>query len=294
MSFAVGAASNRATSWARWRAALVAGGVPNADSDLRTLIEAVVEKPLFMVTNFTAKQTATLDELVERRAAREPIQHILGKQYFFGLRLEACPGVFCARVETELLVQAAVELARGTNPAGRQLPTPVRVLDLCTGSGAIALAIASQLPAAEAAQIVGLDISATAVESARRNGAQLNLPVEFCQADATALDRSWHRRFSLVTANPPYVPERQLEAEALADPPQALWGGGEEGLEIPRKMALTARQCLLPGGAFLMEHDDTQGEALHSELVEMGFEDVHVHVDLNQRDRFLSAWQPRA
>lgn len=282
----------RAHHWARWCRQLTCAQVPTAVADLTALVREVTGKPPYLVEAFTPGELQVLDALVSRRAAREPLQHVLGKQYFCGLELEAKPGVFCTRPETELLVEAARDLITGATRGERPLPTPVRVLDLCSGSGAIALALRDQLGAAELAQVEAVELSQVALASARRNAERLGLAVGFTQGDATALPPDFAARFSLVISNPPYVPPRQLAPEAAADPDLALWGGGVDGTETPLSIARAARRYLRPGGAFLMEHDDTQASTLMSALRQLGYLDVRVHLDLNQRERFISAWAP--
>ncbi len=284
----------RAHHWARWHECLTHAQVPSPAADLTALIQEVVGKPLYLVESFTDAELQDLEAMVARRAGREPLQHVLGKQYFCGLELEALPGVFCTRPETELLVEAACDIITAATGDTHALPQPVRVLDLCSGSGAIALALRHRLGPEQLAQVEAVEISEVAVASARRNAARLQLAVNFTHGDATALPPSFEDGFSLVVSNPPYVPARQLDAEAGADPDLALWGGGADGTEIPLAIARAARRYLRPTGAFLMEHDETQGPALVAGLRQLGYEDVRVHLDLNQRPRFLSAWIPRA
>jgi release factor glutamine methyltransferase len=217
-----------------------------------------------------------------RRARGEPIAYILGTREFWSLTLAVTPAVLIPRPETEL----AVELALALLPAG----TPRRVLDLGTGSGAIALALAHERPQAH---VVGTDIADAAVELARHNAAQLGLGnVEFRAG-------SWFEpvageRFDVVVSNPPYIAaddprvERQVR---LFEPPGALYSG-TEGLDALRLIIAGATAHLLPGGGLVLEHGDRQGESVRQWLGAHGFERVTTHRDLAGHDRCTTGQSP--
>jgi release factor glutamine methyltransferase len=228
--------------------------------------------------------------LVDKRAARVPLQHLLGSAQFGRATLAVGPGVFVPRPETESLLAWAVHAIGGVE-------RPV-VVDLCTGSGALALAIAAERPDA---RVIGVERSATALAWARRNTvAQAGAgrtPVELRGGDIfddrllTDLDGI----VDLVTANPPYVPDgTPVEPEvADYDPPEAVFAG-PDGLSVIRPLVSVAAALLRVGGVLAIEHDDTQGESvpalLRSRRVLTGVEE---HEDLNGRPRFVTATRVR-
>jgi release factor glutamine methyltransferase len=171
--------------------------------------------------------------------------------------------------------------------AARAEAAPV-VVDLGTGSGVIALAVAHEVPSA---RVIGVDTSSAAVNLARRNADRLDLNVDFQPGDVAApgLLPELTGLVDVVAANPPYIPAGvALPGEVVEhDPPAALWGGGPDGLALPRKFLAAAARLLRGGGTVVMEHDETQGIALRAAAAE--FIDVHIHADLNGRDRYLTA-----
>ncbi|WP_225723457.1 MULTISPECIES: peptide chain release factor N(5)-glutamine methyltransferase [Corynebacterium] len=232
--------------------------------------------------------------LVRRRAAREPLQHITGRAWFYGLPMLAEPGAFIPRPETELLVDWAVRTIRETGAR--------RVLDLCTGPGTIALAVSSQFPDAQLS-ITAVDIDATALDFAGRNHAYLQdqglVPggVRFVQADLSDPGSievlGFSEDYDVVLCNPPYVPEEpgayedSVEPEVLADPHHAVFSGAD-GMELMPHIVAAARAAVKPGGVVAIEHDDSTGPATLA-LLEDGFEDREQHYDLTERPRFVSA-----
>ncbi|MDO5060426.1 MAG: peptide chain release factor N(5)-glutamine methyltransferase [Actinomycetaceae bacterium] len=265
---------------------LRAAGVESAENDASLIFESVLEKPRYLwEKELSARQFSQLEEHLNRRTAREPLAYILGKMWFYGLELKARPGVFCVRPETELLVETALTWVHD------QKLTAGTLLDLCTGSGAIALALAAHLPKW---QVTALELSPTALETAQENAAQLELDVNFQTGDATVYQPNWAQGFQLVVSNPPYVPVRELPKETSYEPAAAFWGGGEAGMEIPAKIIANAYRYLKPGGLLVLEHDDLQGAATRQVAAETGFVAVHTQVDLNGIDRFLVAQKPIA
>lgn len=217
--------------------------------------------------------------LVERRATRVPLQHLTGTAHFAGLDLTVGPGVFVPRPETEMLrTLALAELERTAEPV---------VLDLCTGSGALALALAAALPTA---WVGAVELSPEAHRYAATNlaahpaGARVDLRLGPAQEAFPEL----LGRVDVITCNPPYIPSdaEPVDPEVREhDPELALYGGGEDGLEVPRQIAGWALRLLRPGGVLLMEHADAQGESLPGELRQLGFVDVSDHPDLGGRPR---------
>jgi len=216
--------------------------------------------------------------LIERRAAGEPLAYLTGWREFWSLRVAVSPAVLVPRPETELLVERA--LALHTSPEGR-------VVDLGTGSGAIALALAHERPWW---QLLATDISAPALEVARANARHLQLTaIEFRQG-------SWFEplvamRFDLVVSNPPYVGARDpvMSGGALACEPRIALTPGEDGLASLRAIVRGAPQHLAPDGWLLLEHGATQGAQVRDELVLAGFRYVRSHSDLAGHERMTEA-----
>ena len=242
-----------------------------------------------MGERLTPAQVAEYEALVARRAAREPLQHITGSAPFYRLELAVGPGVFVPRPETELLVEEALKvLAARTESATGQL----RIVDLCTGSGAIAAAVKSELPNA---QVFAVELSEEAIPYARKNLESLG--VHLVQGDALTALTELAGRFDAVLSNPPYIPSANVPAApeaALHDPEMALYGGGADGMQMPSAIAARAFELLTPGGLFIMEHDDTQEDAVAELLARIGFEDCYPVRDLNGRPRHSAGYKPAA
>ena len=218
-------------------------------------------------------------DLVATRAKRVPLQHIVGTVKFGPVTLEVGPGVFTPRPETEALFEWAV---------AQDLPPQPLVVDLCTGSGALAVALAHQIPSA---QVIGVDNSPDALAYARRNAA--GMPVELRHADVAAPDLfdDLDACVDLVVANPPYLPDgTEVEREvAEHDPPQALFGG-PDGMALMAAIAQLAGRWLVDGGLLAVEHDETLQAAVTALLRRDGrFAEVAGHDDLTGRPRFVTA-----
>ena len=239
-----------------------------------------------MGERLTPDQVAEYEALVARRASREPLQHITGTAPFYRLELSVGPGVFVPRPETELLVEEALRVL-GTR-TGKVAP---RIVDLCTGSGAIAAAIKSEMPNA---QVFAVELSEDAIPYTRKNLEPLG--VHLVQGDALTALPELAGTFDAVLSNPPYIPPANVPADpeaALHDPDMALYGGGEDGMQMPSAIAARAFELLTPGGLFIMEHDDTQEEAVAELLARVGFEGCYPVRDLNNRPRHSVGYKPR-
>ena len=239
-----------------------------------------------MGERLTPAQVAEYEALVTRRASREPLQHITGSAPFYRLELSVGPGVFVPRPETELLVEEALRVL-GTR-TGKVAP---RIVDLCTGSGAIAAAIKSELPNA---QVFAVELSEDAIPYTRKNLEPLG--VHLVQGDALTALSELAGTFDAVLSNPPYIPPANVPADpeaALHDPDMALYGGGKDGMQMPSAIAARAFELLTPGGLFIMEHDDTQEEAVAELLERIGFEGCYPVRDLNNRPRHSVGYKPR-
>ena len=217
---------------------------------------------------------------VQRRAAREPLQHITGRAAFRHLTLEVGPGVFVPRPETEVVAQAAIE-------AARRCPAAPVVVDLGTGSGAIALAVAAEV---SGSRVYAVEADPVAHSWAARNCAGSAVDLRLGDmADAFAeLDGS----VDVVVSNPPYIPVGAVVRDpevAVHDPATALWSG-RDGLDAIRVVARVAARLLRTGGAVVVEHADAQGASAPEVFAASEhFTDVRDHRDLAGRDRYLTA-----
>ena len=235
------------------------------------------------------------DELVAERARRVPLQHLTGKAGFRRLELSVGPGVFVPRFETELVAGLAIEFLRRPRD-GVESPTqspglPVGVVvDLCTGSGAIALAIKDEVPGAE---VHAVELSDLAHGWAIRNRDDLGRDVDIRLGDAILAFPDLEGRVDVVVSNPPYIPLGAVPNDPEVrdhDPEVALYGGSDDGLRIPLQVAARAAFLLRPGGFFVMEHADVQGDSLPAVLRGTGsWQDVEDHADLNGRPRAVTA-----
>jgi len=224
-------------------------------------------------------------DLVEERARRVPLQHLTGVAHFRGLTLAVGPGVFVPRPETETLVSLAIHaLDRPGMP-----PAPV-VVDLATGSGAIALALKDERPAA---QVHAVEVDPLAHGWAVANRDRLGLDVELTLADARAAYEQLCGTVDLVTCNPPYIPDDQVPIDPEVrdhDPALALYGGPGDGLDLPRQLAARAAALLRPGGVLVMEHADQQGPGLLRSLAATSaWAEAADHADLTGRPRVVVA-----
>ncbi|AZH78238.1 protein-(glutamine-N5) methyltransferase, release factor-specific [Microbacterium sp. Y-01] len=230
------------------------------------------------------EDAAALEELVVRRCAREPLQHITGTAPFRHLELAVGPGVFVPRPETETVVQYAIDaLLNAAEPA------PIGV-DLGTGSGAIALAMATEVPHA---RIFAAELSADAHAWASRNVAGVeNLTLVLADLDEAFPELDGEA--TVVISNPPYVPDAAVPRDPevrLFDPAMALYGG-EDGLDVVRRLSTRALRLLHPGGLLVIEHGELQGEAIRAILTADGWRAAATHRDLTLRDRTTTALRP--
>jgi release factor glutamine methyltransferase len=216
-----------------------------------------------------------------RRCTGTPVQHLTGEQGFRRLVLEVRPGVFVPRPETEVLVDVVLR-------ALDAIETPI-VVDLCTGSGAVALAVADEHHRAE---VYATDVSDSAIELARANAARLGLRIDARRGDLfEPLPADLEGRVDVVCANPPYVPAARravLPADVLADPEEAVFGEPA----FSERVFANARTWLVPGGTVAVEIDDDAAQVLTAAATAAGFADVTVDRDLNGRDRVVSGRRP--
>ncbi len=226
--------------------------------------------------------------VVERRRTREPLQHITGTQAFRYLTLLVEPGVFVPRPETETVAQVAVDEARRLRAAGR---TP-RVVELCCGAGGIAVAVATEVPGCE---VHAVDLSPQAVALTRRNAERAGAVLSVSQGDVRdgGLLGPQAGSVDVVVANPPYIPPDAVPVDPEVrdhDPDLALYGGGADGLDVPRAVLAAAVRLLAPGGLLVMEHAEVQDEAAREAArATGGLTDIETRTDLTGRPRMLVA-----
>jgi release factor glutamine methyltransferase len=227
-----------------------------------------------------------LDDLVAERARRVPLQHLTGKAGFRRLELSVGPGVFVPRFETELVAGLAITHIFSLPPRSKA----ITVVDLCAGSGAIALAIKDEVPAAE---VHAVELSDLAHAWAIRNRDDLGLDVDLRLGDATLAFPELEAGVDVVVSNPPYIPVGSVPNDPEVrdhDPEVALCGGSPDGLRIPLEVAARAAVLLRPAGFFVMEHADVQGNSLPAALRATGsWQDILDHADLNGRPRAVTA-----
>ncbi|MEF3118552.1 MULTISPECIES: peptide chain release factor N(5)-glutamine methyltransferase [Streptomyces] len=221
-------------------------------------------------------------EAVARREAREPLQHITGRAFFRYLELHVGPGVFVPRPETESVVGWAIDAVRAMD-----VVEPL-IVDLCTGSGAIALALAQEVPRS---RVHAVELSDEAMQWARKNVEGSRVVLQ--QGDALTALPELDGQVDLVISNPPYIPLTEWEyvaPEARDHDPELALFSGQDGLDTIRGIERTAHRLLRPGGVVVIEHADTQGGQVPWIFTEeRGWADAADHPDLNNRPRFATA-----
>ncbi|HEX6232500.1 MAG TPA: peptide chain release factor N(5)-glutamine methyltransferase [Jiangellaceae bacterium] len=265
---------------------LAQAGVPSARHDAEILaahLLGVSRSRLLLQPRVSEPFPGEYAAAVRRRAGREPLQHITGVAHFRHLSLRVGPGVFVPRPETELVAGAAIEAARKVASVGRR---PI-VIDLYSGSGAIALSVADEVSSAE---VHAVEADDGAVEWLRLNAEGRSVVVHHCDVDGCLPEMDG--QVDIVAANPPYIPTgatiRDPEV-AAHDPAAALWSGAD-GLDAMRTLEQTAARLLRPGGVVVAEHADVQGDAAPAVFDATGrWEDIADHLDLNGRPRYLTA-----
>lgn len=278
----------------RWASAeLGAAGVDSPRADAVSLAafamgvgRAEVERLLVL----GAPSPPGFADLVAARARRVPLQHLTGQAHFRQLTLLVGPGVFVPRPESELtagLVIAHLQQLAQVAPAGTG-SGPI-VVDLGTGSGAIALSVAAEAPPA---QIHAVERSDAAARWAERNIERLALPVTLHRIDLRDALPNLAGQVEVVVSNPPYIPPDAVPVQVEArehDPPEALYGGGPDGLDTPRAVVERAELLLRADGLLVMEHADVQGATI-TQLLEAGpWCEVVDHLDLAGRPRVVTA-----
>ena len=263
-------------------ARLRAAGVASSRVDAELLLAhclGVDRSRLPLVDAVPAAAETRFAAALARRVRREPLQHILGRAPFRHVELAVGPGVFIPRPETELLVDAVL-------PTLRAADAPVAV-DLCAGSGALALAVADEVPGSRG---YAVERSAAALHWLRRNTAGTGVEVVAADVRDPALLTGLRSTADAVLCNPPYVPAAvPVEPEVRADPAEAVFAGAD-GLELMPAVLARAAELLRPGGVVAIEHDDTHGESLpHLLAVHGAWRDIIAHRDLAGLARYVTA-----
>lgn len=282
---------------------LAAAGVPSPDTDailLAAHVKGVPRGRLLLQDRMDSTERTAYERLLTRRMARVPLQHLVGTAPFRNLELAVGPGVFIPRPETELVAQAGIDALRAL-PSGER-----RAVDLCTGSGAVAFALATE---AAPAQVTAVELDDAAIAWTRRNAdalreeiASAGSRVDVVQADARTCAgdagplAALRGQVAVVTMNPPYVPSGASVRDPEVrdhDPAVALYGG-PDGLDVIRGALDTAALLLQPGGLLVIEHSDEQGDEAEEGVpallaADSRWRDVVDHRDLARKPRFTTA-----
>lgn len=236
----------------------------------------------------SGEQAQALEDLVARRELREPLQHLVGSAPFMSFEVAVGPGVFVPRPETESLAERAIEAATSMALGEEGL----RVIDLCAGSGALAIALARAIPHA---RVSAVELSDAALPYLQRNIRDLAPEITLLHTSVeewavSVGDEEW----DLIVSNPPYVPEAEVPNDPEVqkfDPPMALYAG-EDGLDIVRVIVQAAARAVRRGGVLMVEHSNLQGEAVRDVFRAHDFRTVLTHQDLVGRDRFTQGYRP--
>ena len=264
-------------------------GIESAEADAEILLSFVLNisrgellARAVSGVGVTPDEITSFLALAKRRAEREPLQHLTGIAYFRQLELQVGPGVFVPRFETETVVEKALDFLSSAN-----LTEPI-VVDLATGSGAIALSVATEIPNA---RVFAVELSEAALDYTRLNFAKYAPGAVLVQGDLAEAFGELAGEADLLISNPPYIPTDMVPIYPevfLHDPALALYGGSD-GLDLVRTVGRRALELLKPGGKLVIEHADMQGAAVRQILLDLGLRDVETGKDLAGRDRMVSA-----
>ncbi len=287
---------------------LSAKGIAEAELDARYLLlwETGISPAMFLIERSREADSRTEKrflELIERRGKRIPLQHILGTQEFMGLEFIVSPDVLIPRQDTETLVERVLADETRNRQSGkpdRDKPGPA-LLDMCTGSGCIALSLAVL---GKFRQITAADISPDALAVAEKNAERL-LPkqvqkekdLEFCLIESDLFQNiPKEQKFDMIVSNPPYIPSRvieELEPEVRDHEPRLALDGMEDGLEFYRRLAAESGSFLNPQGRIYLEIGYDQGDAVTELLKNAGFIDIEIIKDIPGQDRVAAAKWPQ-
>ena len=274
-------------------ARLEAVGNGNAKRSVEELAAHVLGcKPLdIYFKEISAEQEVELEKLIARAEQGEPIQYIIGHVDFRGLKIICDSRALIPRAETELLVE---EVLQTVSSFEFQVSSFLQIADVCTGTGCIGLALASEL---SNAQVTAIDISPEALSLARENAEQLGLTGRFQCLENNLLDGIEENRFDIVVSNPPYIFSKvwkKLESSVKEHEPQLALDGGEEGMDLIVPLVEHAAKVLKPGGGLFLEMGYDQGQAVFQCLEKAGFQNVRVIKDYASLDRIVCGEKPQA
>jgi len=274
---------------ARGTELLSSAGIESAEVDAQLLAAHVLgfsrgELQAKSITNFEIDDVGEIEALFQKRSERIPLQHLTGVAYFRKLALTVAPGVFIPRPETEVVTEFAVQ-------ALRAVPGEPIAVDLCTGSGAIAISLATEVPNSLVyAWELNPDSEKPLRENIAANGGGVNLVMGDI-SDEHQLFQELAGRVDVVVSNPPYIPTGAVPVDVevqLHEPELALYGG-DDGMDIMKVVSKRALQLLKPGGFLVVEHADSQAKIV-ADLFEVdGWRQIRSHRDLNARDRATTA-----
>jgi len=274
------------------KAKFASAGISEVDAELILAFVLGVERMELHARDFelNLEQIEILDELIAKRISGKPTQYLIGHAPFRYLTLQVGPGVLIPRPESEALVDAALlEIEKIISAQNQSSKTPVSVVDLGSGSGALAISIAHEAEQKNwPVNVIAVEKSDQAIEWLKRNIAACDVSVRLVSGDV--LEVLEGVKCDIVIANPPYVPEGDNLPELVIanEPKEALFGGGDDGLEIPRRFIQAASSLLKPGGLLIMEHHESQPLLLEAEL-SRGYSEINQNRDLNNRPRWISA-----
>ena len=258
---------------------LRAAGVESPEHDARALAAHVLGCSLKELPLHDTLDEGAYGELVTRRAQRVPLQHLTGSVGFRWIELEVGPGVFVPRPETESVVQWAIDNMVRDAPI---------VVDLCAGSGTIALSLADEVPGSV---VHAVELDPAAAAWTRKNAERLGTGVVVHEGSVEGCLPELNGQVDLVASNPPYVAVHEShlsDPEVIDHDPEVALFAGEDGLDVIRLVEQAARRLLKPGGLVVVEHSDRQGLTAPA-VFEDGWSEVEDHKDLTGRDRFVTA-----
>ena len=274
------------------KAQLASAGISEVDAELILAFVLGVERMELHARDFelNLEQIELLDELIAKRISGKPTQYLIGHAPFRYLTFQVGQGVLIPRPESEALVDAALlEIEKMISAQSQSSKAPVSIIDLGSGSGALAISIAYEAEKKNwPVTVIAVEKSDQAIEWLKRNIAACDVSVRLISGDV--LEVLEGVKCDIVIANPPYVPEGDYLPELVIanEPKEALFGGGDDGLEIPRRFIQAASSLLKPGGLLIMEHHESQPLLLEAEL-SRGYSEINQNRDLNNRPRWISA-----
>jgi len=274
------------------KAQLASAGISEVDAELILAFVLGVERMELHARDFelNLEQIELLDELIAKRISGKPTQYLIGHAPFRYLTFQVGQGVLIPRPESEALVDAALlEIEKMISVQSQSSKAPVSIVDLGSGSGALAISIAYEAEQKNwPVTVVAVEKSDEAIKWLKRNIAACDVSVRVISGDV--LEVLEGVKCDIVIANPPYVPEGDNLPELVIanEPKEALFGGGADGLEIPRRFIQAASSLLKPGGLLIMEHHESQPLLLEAEL-SRGYSEINQNRDLNNRPRWISA-----